>query len=74
MFAAAPVLAARWSPAGLFGRGARLDDVVAVDVGLLLVALVLFGGAWRLLRRRPAAAPAPSLSESVAFGRSSKLG
>jgi hypothetical protein len=53
LLAGAPVLAARWSSAGLFGSGPRLDEVVAVDVALLVLALVLIAAAWGLARRNP---------------------
>lgn len=45
-----PVLAARWSDAGLFGAGQKLVTVVAVDVALLLVAAALCASAWALRR------------------------
>ncbi len=46
-----PALAARWSGAGLFGSGQKLGAVVAVDVALLLFALLLCASAWVLRRR-----------------------
>lgn len=45
-----PVLAARWSDAGLFGAGQKLGAVVAIDVALLLVAAALCASAWALRR------------------------
>jgi uncharacterized iron-regulated membrane protein len=49
-FLPVPLLAARWSPAGLFGSGPRLSGAVAVDVALCLAGAALCAGAWRLHR------------------------
>jgi hypothetical protein len=46
-----PVLAGRWSDAGLFGAGARLGVVVAVDVALLMISLFLMVGGAALRAR-----------------------
>jgi hypothetical protein len=46
-----PLLAARWSSAGLFGPGPPLADVVSVDIGLLVLACGLLGAAYGLSRR-----------------------
>jgi len=70
LLSATPVLATRMSPAGLFGSGPRLNEVVAVDVGLLLLALLLLAAAWGLLRRSPTVAPSTSLSEPAPLVRS----
>jgi hypothetical protein len=46
-----PVLATRWSDAGLFGAGPRLSAVVGVDVTLLVTALAAFAGAGTMRAR-----------------------
>jgi uncharacterized iron-regulated membrane protein len=53
-----PLLATRWSTAGLFGSGARIPAVVGVDIALLGVAFALFAVALAL--RRAATRPAES--------------
>lgn len=45
-----PLLAARWSAAGLFGGGPSIPAVVGVDVALLMTALALCGVAVVLRR------------------------
>jgi len=65
-----PWLAARWSPAGLFGSGPSVPAVVGVDMAILLCALLLCGVAFALRRAfvRTANAPVtePSGEEDVA--------
>jgi hypothetical protein len=48
-----PMLAARWSSAGVFGAGPRLAEVVAVDAGLVVASVALLGAARALERRTP---------------------
>lgn len=52
-----PILAARWSDAGLFGAGPRIGAVVGVDVALLVSSLALIATALALrslsIRERP---------------------
>jgi uncharacterized iron-regulated membrane protein len=50
LFLPVPLLAARWSTAGLFGRGPHLASVLAIDVGVLATALAL-GASAAFLRR-----------------------
>jgi len=45
-----PILAARWSSAGVFGAGPRLAEVVAVDTGLAVASVALLGAAHALGR------------------------
>ena len=56
LMASVPVLAARLSPAGLFGGGPRISTVVAVDAAMLGCAAALVAIAWALRRARPPAA------------------
>jgi len=74
-----PFLAARWSDAGLFGSGPKLAPVVAVDAGLVVVALVLGAGALALRRagarqsrplRREQADDATSMPKAVVLSLS----
>ena len=48
-----PLLAARWSNAGVFGAGPRLAQVVAVDAGLAVASVALLGAARALARLTP---------------------
>jgi uncharacterized iron-regulated membrane protein len=50
LLASVPVLAARLSPAGLFGGGPHLTTVVAVDAALLGCGAALLAVAWALRR------------------------
>ena len=50
LFLPVPLLATRWSSAGLFGTGPRWAPVVAVDLGLIGAALALGAGALVLRR------------------------
>lgn len=59
LFVATPLLAAVTSPAGLFGHGPGLPEVLGVDVGLLWFGAALGVLAWRVGR-------APSATESSA--------
>jgi len=45
-----PLLASRWSEAGLFGSGQRIGAVVGVDIALLAMALALCGISLALRR------------------------
>jgi len=56
-----PLLAARYSSAGLFGSGLRHATVVGVDVAILVAALSLCATAWGLRRAslRPDRSAAP---------------
>jgi len=70
-----PLLAARWSPAGLFGPGPTNPAVVGVDIAILVVGLVLCGAAFALRRalvQAAGAAPAEPDEEDV-VERSSAL-
>jgi uncharacterized iron-regulated membrane protein len=61
----APITAARWSDAGLFGSGQRLGAVVGVDSALLVTSFALLGGAAALRAawiRSPRTAGLKSLS------------
>lgn len=59
-----PLLAARWSPAGLFGASPGIPVVVGVDLAILLVALVLCGAAFALRRASVRATSVAAPSES----------
>lgn len=64
-------LAARWSTAGLFGRGPTLPAVLGVDLALLACAGLLCAAAWalRVRERHTRAASAPELSANQARAR-----
>lgn len=64
LLASVPLWAARVSPAGLFGGGAPIATVVAVDLGILVAGLALLGLAAAV--RRASRAPQPSGPEAAA--------
>jgi uncharacterized iron-regulated membrane protein len=66
LLAPVPLLAARWSPAGLFGSGPSIPAVVGVDVAILSVAFALCGAAVALRRAAARATSAAGPAESDA--------
>jgi hypothetical protein len=70
-----PVLATRWSEAGLFGSGPRIRAVTGVDVALLVTALALCGIAMVLRRsaKQPAEARTTEAEVNEETGRAVAL-